>query len=764
MRRDDETEVQLAAGHRFVNRERAMTLTDEARNAGSGVPSDNDAFALELMPQGGIDSLYLGATNRKPPSHNEVEIGVRAAGLNFRDVLWSMGMIPEEALEKGFSGPTIGMECVGEILRVGAGVTGFKEGDRVVAFASSCFASHATTDAGSVALMPAGIDFPEAATIPTAFLTAYYALDHLAHLTAGETVLIHGAAGGVGLAAIQIAKLKGAKVFGTAGSPRKRRMLEMLGVDHVLNSRSLDFADHVMSLTDGLGVDVVLNSLAGEAITRSLKCLRPFGRFLEIGKRDLYANTRIGLRPFRNNLSYFAIDADTLLIQRPELARSIFKTVLDHFATGALRPLPFQSVPISRAAEAFRAMQQSRHVGKLVISMQDDKPASLSLIRSRSTIQPGATYLVTGGLGGFGLATAKWLISKGATSLALIGRRGPNTEEAIAGIAEMEKAGATVRSFAADVSDAHSLANVLSIVRTTMPPLRGIIHAAAVIEDAPILQIDTGQLKRVLSPKILGAWNLHQATLHDPIDMFVLYSSSSAVVGNPGQGAYVAGNLYLDSLAQYRRSLGLPGLAIGWGAIKDAGFLTRHTGVADMLRARTGLDATPSQVALEDLGRLNSVGATRVCVARFDLQRLGQMLPGVLVPRFFPIITQGAAAALHAEETLAERLVKTPEADRKEMVLACIREHAARVLGTGAGQIDVDQPLSDLGLDSLMAVELAVAVERDLAQPVSVMQLLSAGTIAAIAKLAMKVLGVGTKEEQPHRLEKQQDVLQETTS
>jgi acyl carrier protein len=246
--------------------------------------------------------------------------------------------------------------------------------------------------------------------------------------------------------------------------------------------------------------------------------------------------------------------------------------------------------------------------------------------------------------------------------------------------------------------------------------------------------------------------------------MFVLYSSSSAVVGNPGQGAYVAGNLYLDSLAQYRRSLGLPGLAIGWGAIKDAGFLTRHTAVADMLRARTGLDATPSQAALEDLGRLNSVGATRVCVARFDLQRLGQMLPGVLVPRFFPIITQGAAAALHAEETLAERLVKTPEADRKEMVLACIREHAARVLGTGAGQIDVDQPLSDLGLDSLMAVELAVAVERDLAQPVSVMQLLSAGTIAAIAKLAMKVLGVGTKEEQPHRLEKQQDVLQETTS
>jgi NAD(P)-dependent dehydrogenase (short-subunit alcohol dehydrogenase family)/acyl carrier protein len=410
-------------------------------------------------------------------------------------------------------------------------------------------------------------------------------------------------------------------------------------------------------------------------------------------------------------------------------------------------------------------MQQSRHIGKLVISMQEDKPASLPIVRTQSTVQPGATYLVTGGLGGFGLATARWLVDQGATSLALIGRRGPVTEEAIAGIAEMEKAGATVRSFAADVADANLLSNVLSDVRATMPPLRGIIHAAAVIEDAPIIQIDSDQLNRVLSPKTLGAWNLHQATLHDPIDMFVLYSSSSTVVGNPGQGAYVAGNLYLDSLAQCRRSLGLPGLAIGWGAIKDTGFLTRHTSVADMLRARTGLDATQSQEALADFGRLSAVGSTRVCVARFDLQRLGQMLPGVLVPRFFPIITQNAAAVLHAEETLAQRLLKTPEADRRDMVLACIREHAARILGTGTQQIDVNQPLADLGLDSLMAVELAVAVERDLAQPVSVMQLLSAGTIAAISAFAIKVLGVSQKDDSIlQRSSEKSDVLQEVTS
>jgi acyl transferase domain-containing protein/NADPH:quinone reductase-like Zn-dependent oxidoreductase/acyl carrier protein len=742
LRRDAETEVQLSGGHRFVNRERLTNLIDEAREAG---PSAS-AFVLDFLPRGGLDTLYLRATGRNAPAPHEVEIAVKAAGLNFRDVLWSMGMLPEEAVEHGFSGPTIGMECAGEIVRVGAAVTSLKPGDRVVAFASSCFASHVTTDGGSVARIPDGIDYASAATIPTAFLTAYYALDHLARLEAGETVLIHGAAGGVGLAAIQIAKLKGAKIIGTAGSDRKRRMLEMLGVDHVLSSRSLDFADEVMKITAGVGVDVVLNSLAGEAITKSLQCLRPFGRFLEIGKRDLYANSRIGLRPFRNNLSYFGIDADTLLIERPALARSTFRAVIDHFATGALRPLPFQEVPISRAAEAFRCMQQSRHVGKLIVSMQLDKQASLPLVRSANPIRPAATYLVTGGLGGFGLATAGWLVDQGATSLALVGRRGPVTEEALAGIAELQKKGAAVRAFAADIADVDSLGAVLAAVRAEMAPLAGIIHSAAVIEDAPILNLGDEQLERVLRPKLLGAWNLHQATLGDSLDMFVLYSSSSAVVGNPGQGAYVAANLYLDALALHRRSLGLPALAVGWGAIKDAGFLTRHEAVAGMLKSRTGLDATPAHEALADLGRLLAVGATRVSVARFDLQRLGQMLPGARVPRFVPIIPKGASASLQSEETLADLLKKVPAAEYRAFVLARVRDHAARVLGTSASQVNVDQPLAEMGLDSLMAVELAGGLGRDLGKPVSVMQMLSAGSLTAIAEIVLKVLGIAADE------------------
>jgi acyl transferase domain-containing protein/NADPH:quinone reductase-like Zn-dependent oxidoreductase/SAM-dependent methyltransferase/acyl carrier protein len=735
--RDDETEVLLHNGLRYVNRERIASLADLAETEPAA------EYRLDFLPSGGLDSLHLRHAARREPGPNDVEIRVRAAGLNFRDVLWAMGMLPEEAVEEGFSGPTIGMECAGEIVRVGAAVCDLRPGDRVIAFASSCFASHVTTDAGSVAPMPAGLAFDEAATIPIAFLTAYYALDELARIKPNETVLVHGAAGGVGLAAVQIAKLRGARVIGTAGTPAKRRLVELAGADHVLDSRSLEFADDVMALTNGAGVDVVLNSLAGEAIAKGLAILRPFGRFLEIGKRDLYANSRIGLRPFRKNLSYFGIDADTLLIERADLARTIFREVGALFASGKLHPLPFQSVPVTRAAEAFRTMQQSKHVGKIVLALPESDADVRCAPGGGLALRAEGTYLVTGGLGGFGLTTARWLVHNGARSIALVGRRGAVTDEARAGIAAMEEAGAVVRAFAADVSDAAAVARTVATIRAEMAPLRGVIHSAAVIEDAPVLGITDDLFARVYEPKARGAWHLHEATLDDDLDLFVLYSSVSVMVGNPGQGAYVAANTYLEALAQYRRALGRPALAVGWGAIADTGFLTRNTAVADMLKHRSGLDATPAADALAELGGLLAARATRVCVARYNLQRLGQMLAGARVPRFVPLIPAGMTAETDTSDSLAEALKLAPENERRALIVARICRHAGRVLGTGNAQIDVDRPLAEMGLDSLMAVELAEAVERDVAQPISVMQMLGAGTVGAIADLVLKTLGLG---------------------
>jgi len=654
------------------------------------------------------------------------------------DVLWAMNMLPEEAVEAGFSGATVGMECAGEVVAVGAGVSDLAVGDRVIGFASGCFATHVTTSAGALARIPAQLGWEAAATIPTTFLTAMYALDHLARLEPGEHVLIHGAAGGVGLAAVQIARLRGAVVYGTAGNDDKRRLLRLYGVHHVLDSRSLAYADDVMALTGGRGVDVVLNSLAGEAITKNLQILRPFGRMLEIGKRDFYANSRIGLRPFRNNLSYFGIDADTLLIERPDLARKVFAQVAALFAQGQLHPLPYQALPIARAPHAFRLMQQSRHVGKIVVTLPAAGEPLPAAVPPAWRANGDGAWLVTGGLGGFGLATAKWLAAQGARRIAVVSRRGPDSDEARAGIAAMRALGADVRACTGDMSRADDVSRVLAEVRAELGPLRGVVHSAMVLDDAPVVLQNGERLRKVLEPKLAGAWHLHTQTQADALDEFIVYSSATTVVGNPGQGNYVAANLYLESLVQLRRAQGLPGLAICWGSIKDVGVLTRLAHLDASVQQRAGIASVPADQALAELGRMLAARASVVSVAQFNVQRLGELLAATRTPRFSPLAPQGGGAADGTvRQTLAERLPATPTADRRGLVLDTLREQLGRILGTAASKIDLERQLPELGLDSLMAVELAQSLEAEVGRPVSVMQMIQASSALAVGDLLL---------------------------
>lgn len=385
----------------------------------------------------------------------------------------AMGMLPDEALEGGYTGHALGLECAGRIVTVGADVTGFKPGDRVMALTPHSFGSYVTADAGFVVPLPAQLSFEEAATIPTAFFTAYYCLHHLGRLREGERILIHAAAGGVGLAAVQVAQQLGAEIFATAGSPEKREFLRALGVEHVMDSRSLDFADDVMERTGGKGIDIVLNSLAGEAIPKSLSILAAYGRFIEIGKQDIYNNTQLGLRPFRNNLAYFAVDIDRLWRERPDEASALFREMMRLFADGSLHPLPHRVFPLSQATHAFRHMAQARHIGKIVITNYQ-----LPIQNRKSKIgNSRATYLITGGLGGFGLATAQWLVQQGARHLVLLGRSGASTPAARSVVESMQAEGVEVMVAKADVTQVESVADVLGNVRRTMPPLRGIIHA-----------------------------------------------------------------------------------------------------------------------------------------------------------------------------------------------------------------------------------------------------------------------------------------------
>jgi phthiocerol/phenolphthiocerol synthesis type-I polyketide synthase C len=676
-----------------------------------------EVAVLEIGRDGGLDDLVWRASPKRMPERGEVAIDVAAVGLNFRDVMWALGLLPEEALEDGFAGPGLGIECSGVVTAVGAGVTRFKAGDRVVAFASGAFASRVVTSESAVAPLPDAIGFEEGATIPVCFLTAYYALHHLAQIKRGEWVLIHGGAGGVGLAALQIALWRGAKVIATAGSDEKRDLLRALGAKHVLSSRSLEFVDEVKRLTGGEGVDVVLNSLFGEAMERSLQVVRPFGRFLELGKRDYYANSRIGLRPFRRNISYFGIDADQLLVHRGPLGQKLFGDALKLFAKGVFAPLPYRAFEATEIRDAFRLMQQSGHVGKIVVRPM--APAALPAVAPAAFRAAEGAHVLVGGLGGFGLATAEWLVANGATKLALIGRSGAKSEAARVGVARLQAAGATVKVFACDAADEAALDAALKETRAALGPIGGAWHVAMVLEDALLANLDAARFNAVLRPKIDGAAALDALTRNDPIEQFVVYSSATTVIGNPGQANYVAANAWLESLMRRRRSEGRPGLAIAWGALGDVGYLARTGDVKEKIQKRLGHATLSGAEALEGLGRVMARPDARletatITIAPIDWGSARRELAFLASPMFAQVL---AGAEMGPQDTAEQidlaALVRGKDArEAREAVAEILSHEVARILKLPAKEISPQRPLAELGMDSLMGLELRMSVER----------------------------------------------------
>ena len=730
----DEREVILtASGERFAPRLRVVPRHLQAPS----LEGEHTHVHLSFATPGQLRHLRWESTVSPDLQADDVAIQVKATGLNFRDVMYALGMLSDEAVESGFAGPTLGLECAGVVTALGASVTGLAVGDRVLAFGSSCFGNQVITRDSAVAVLPCAISFEAAATIPTTFFTAYYAMHHLARLQPGERVLIHGAAGGVGIAAIQLAKHLGAVVFATAGSDEKRDFLRLLGADHIFDSRSLAFADQIMAVTQGQGVDVVLNSLSGEAINRNLSILKPFGRFLELGKRDFYENTKVGLRPFRNNISYFGIDADQLMQAQPALTESLFKEVLALFAQGVLHPLPYQVFEADDVVDAFRHMQQSRHIGKIVVTYRNGinhVHTPISVQRPLS-LSADATYLVTGGLGGFGLKTAQWLAGKGARHLVLISRSGPVSDEALSGISALEAQGVKVLAQACDVTNLPALAALFDHMAATMPPLRGVVHAAVVIDDALARNTTHEQLAAIYAPKILGARHLHDLTRLLPLDFFVLYSSATTLFGNPGQGSYVAANAYLESLAAARRSAGLQALCVRWGAIDDVGFLARNEKIKDALQSRMGGKTILSSDALDLLEELLVSNRSDLGAMELAWSALSRFLPSATEPKFAELAAfdtdaksdEGKSDDIHR---LLDEL--SPE-ELSAAVKDLLRAEVAEILRMAPDKIDPDRSVYELGLDSLMGVELVLAIESRFGIQLSVMALSESPTISKLA-------------------------------
>jgi phthiocerol/phenolphthiocerol synthesis type-I polyketide synthase C len=746
---DAENEIIVTPGGRYAVRVDAEPFARRAPRDGRQ-PS---LLRLELPAPGQLKNLRWTRRPEAAPGDGEVAIDVRAAGLNFRDVMYAMGQLSDEALEGGFAGATLGMEIAGVVRALGRGVRGLAAGDEVIAFAPSGFATRAVTRASAVLRKPAAWSFEAAATVQTTFFTAYYALHHLGRLAPGEKVLIHGGAGGVGLAAIQIAQLKGAEIFATAGSEAKRDLLRLLGVPHVLDSRSLAFADEILARTGGVGVDLVLNSLAGEAMQRSLQVVRPMGRFLELGKRDFYENTRVGLRPFRNNISYFSVDADQLMQERPELTRRLMQELLRLFESGALQALPYRAFRAQDAVGAFRYMQQSRHIGKVVLTFEsppaeDADGAAVDGPRRRLALPADATYLVTGGLRGFGLSTARWLAGRGARHLVLAARSEALEPETLAAIAALTAQGVQVKPARCDVTDGAALAALLEEVAATMPPLRGVVHAGAVIQDGLIRNLDRARLDAVLAPKVLGAAHLHRLTKHLKLDFFVLYSSATTVFGSPGQANYVAANSYLEALAEARRARGLPALCVAWGPIDDAGYLSRNPEIKARLESRLGGPAIPASQALDALEQLLLDDASGAAVLKFDRAGLSRLLGAARSPKYLPLAAH-AGEAVQAESSPADLRRWAAEQEESVVVPECtamLKQEIADILRMEAAKLDAAASLQDLGLDSLMGVELMMAVEARFGVNIPVMALAEAGTIERLARRIVKELKRGAEE------------------
>jgi len=734
-RSSDEPQIAHRNGRRYFARlERTPDALETSRkDEASGVPIGS-AYRLRLGADTTVDKLRFEAIERASPKEDEVEIEVRAAGLNFSDVLKAIGLYPGITDEI----VPLGIECAGVVTAVGGGVDRFKVGDEVMGIAPYCFASHCITPEYAIVPKPTQIDFEEAATIPLAFLTAYYSLVRVARLQKSERVLIHAGAGGVGMAAIQVAQHIGAEIFATAGSDEKREYLKSVGVEHVMDSRTLEFAEQIRTATQGEGVDVVLNSLPGDAIDRSLSVLRAYGRFVEIGKIDIYQNKMVGLLPFQDNLSYTAVDLDRLFRERPGLASDLIGELMGYFYSGEYRPLNLTLFPISDVVGAFRYMSQRRNIGKVILSMEgernfdaDARPVEPDLIRQ------DATYLITGGLGALGLATADWLVQQGARHVALMSRGAPS-DAAESRMEAMRADGASVWAIMGDVADSASLDLALSAIRQGSPDLKGVIHAAGVLADGFIGEMDIDQFDMPILSKVQGSWNLHLATREMPLDFFVMYSSVSSIMGTVGQANYAAANAFLDALAWFRRGESLTAATVNRSGWAGAGMAEA---AANEITAR-GMQLLPPGPSFELLKQILEADRPQTAVMIADWEHVGRLVGGLrlgeLKPRLLERLVGDSDAGTEAGSEESKALMadlRALDITARELRLCDIfTEKLSAIMGLAEADLDPVQPLNAMGLDSLMAIELGITLESLLNTTIPMSIYLEGPSISTLAK------------------------------
>lgn len=697
-------------------------------------------FHATMRSPGVIDHVELSELPLQPVAEGEVRVRVSAVGLNFRDIMAVTGLLPTEA-EPDPAWQNLGLEFGGVVEAVGDAVEGFVPGDRVMGLGRRCLQRFVTVDSRSLVRVPDEISLAQAATIPSAFATAHYALNHVGRMQPGERVFIHVATGGVGTAAVQLAQAGGAEIFATAGNPAKRRRLRDLGVPHVMDSRSLKFADDVMRITRGRGVDILLNSLPGDYIAKGLGIMAPYGRFLEIGKRDVYNDSSVGMKALRRNVSLSVLDLAAMGAERPQLMKQMFDELAEMLESAQLEPLPCTEFPISRIGEAIRYMSQARHVGKVVVTLEDERFRVRRDANRPAALRADASYLVTGGTAGFSRSIAEWMGRNGAGRLYLASRSGTLDRAGERLAARLEKSGVEVRAESLDVTDAGAVRSFVAAALADDKPLRGVVHGAAVIRDGFVNQMTPGMIRDVLGPKVAGGWNLHAAfaAAGTEPDFLIGFSSISPIVGSAGQANYIAANAFLDALAHYRRSLDRPGSAIDWGVIADAGFVTRKSGLASYLES-VGMFG----LRRREFGPAMALSMTRdapsFVYSRADWPQVLRANPSLgSSPRMAGVLRTETGGTLEVRE----RLLKLEGEALIAEARAFIMDEIANVLKVDRETIQTDRPMSELGLDSLSSFELKIRIETALDYALPVSRFLQAPSVEDLSHmLAQEIEGM----------------------
>ncbi len=749
----DESEIALRGDQRFVRQLVSVDRDGAEQAAASEESGVGGAYRADVSMPGALDQILFRRLSPSEPGDEEVEIAVQAAALNFKDVMNAMGLLPENAVAGGLTSERLGLEVAGRVLRTGRLVRHVQAGDEVIARVAEGFCGRVIAPGHCVVHRPQQLTPQQGAAIPVVYITAWYSLHHLARMARGETVLIHSAAGGVGGAAIQLAHRAGVTVIATAGTKEKRESLRQMGVQHVFDSRSLDFFNHVMEVTGGRGVDIVLNSLTGRFVTQSLKCLAPFGRFIEIGKADIYRNNKMGLERLGENISYFVVDVDRLAAQKPELHQQILTDVVALFERGELEPHEITEFPVSKLPEAMKFMTRAAYRGKIVLNMQNDRVRTLP--PRVATFRPDRTYLISGGASGFGLEVARWMADRGARNLVLLSRSGSKSIEDGAAINAMRDLGAKVVVVRSDVTDADAVRQLMDRIQRELPPLAGIIHGAAVMDDASIPAMTMARFERVFSPKAQGAWNLHETSLAAGanLDFFMMLSSISSVLGFVGQVNYVAANFFQDALAQYRRQQGLPATSVNLGVMGQYAGLSRTVNesqdVIGLLESH-GLLVVPLADILAKVEAALIQQPVQRMTGRFDWSKFRMAYPHLVRDaRFVEILSDTALARGNRPKSsnLRSVLAELEPKQRRERLEQELTGKLARILDAAPEKLDVSASIDNLGLDSLMLTDLQIWIVRLLDITLPLIKLLKGPSIATLSTELLAQLDKGDSAE-----------------